>query len=336
MYSTESEKKEPSVVRQELETVRSTLAGEESLSGQQVMVPMTTKAFFAGTLKPTLKDGQEQVLVKMVDSNLVELDRSQAVNHLDRRIQSLSSTSTTVANETTSAPAGESSNEEAPALPFFEIREELDESGREVKAEAINVAKQLEFLQKKEGKTTNASTIVPSASDEMIQDDPEQLKPVTDAEYDALSKRLDMLARLEEEAEKVKEENQTSAKKLQSKGWSKGFLNAKPKKKRTPAKSTETLPTTTTTTASMSTSTQGKRVGFQAANEVREIPRVGERSASELKPAVASRKEIEPQVFSGVIRERSVGSAAADSPSSRAPAKKKLSRFVQERQEQQR
>jgi len=318
-------------LRQELENVKSTL--QEPLTAKKVMVPMTTRAFFAGTLKPPVKDEQEQVLVKMGGSNLVELDRLQAINHLDGRIQSLSvaDDSTTTANsDISTAAAGESSMEVEPSLPFFEIREELDESGREVKAEAINVAKQLELLQKKEGRKANAS-VVPTASEEKIQDEPEQLKPVTDSEYESLSNRLDMLARLEEETEHAKQENKVSAKKLQSKGWSKGFLNAKPKKRKSQPKK---VPARTSSTPS----NEERKVAFQSQDEIREIPRVGERSASELKTTgAAPRRQIEPQVFSGVIRERSVESAPANaSPSTKAPPRKKLSKFAQERQEQQR
>jgi hypothetical protein len=270
----------------------------------------------------------------MGSGHLVELDRSQAIDHLDGRIQSLLSPS--VATAPTNGKAKESLSSEEHSLPFFEIREELDESGKEVKAEAINVAKQLELLQKREGMDTNASSIVPTASadDEAIDEHPEKRKTMTDTEYEELSSRLDMLARLEEEAEATKAENQASAKKLQSNGWSKGFLNAKPEKKKAkPKKEAHSTPG--------QPSSQGRKIAFQSQDQIREIPRVGDRSASELKSSHAmttSRREIEPHVFSGVIRERPVdlGSKAADSPSKNPPARKKLSRFAQERLDQQR
>lgn len=332
--SVEALSKKLPVLRQDLETAKRTLEGP--LTEKQVMVPITTKGFFSGTLKPSIKDGQEQVLVKMGSGNLVELDRSQAIAHLDGRIQSLLSPSVAVVIAPTNGKAKESLSSEEHSFPFFEIREELDESGKEVKAEAINVAKQLELLQKREGKDTNASSIVPTASadDEVIDEHPEKRKTMTDTEYEELSSRLDMLARLEEEAEATKAENQASAKKLQSKGWSKGFLNAKPKKKKAkPKKEAHSTPG--------QPSSQGRKVAFQSQDQIREIPRVGERSTSELKSSPAmttSRREIEPQVFSGVIRERPVdlGSKAADSPSKNSPARKKLSRFAQERLDQQR
>lgn len=339
--STDGDYKKPPITRRELENVKQSLQ-RAPLAGTQIMVPATTKAFFSGTLQPTITNGKEQVLVKMVGDNLVELECSEAVTYLDRRMEMLEGTTQPpqVASATETFSQEEASE---PTLPFFEIREELDESGNEVKAEAINVAKQLEYLQSKsKGKTpanTSGTSFVPTASstpmnynsEDNDDHDQEQLKPMTDQEYDALSNRLDMLARLEEEAESKKIENQASAKKLQSKGWSKGFLNAKPKKKKmTQIKKQPEL-------SSSSTTNEGKRVGFQATNDVREIPRVGTRSASELKPPTSqqqSRKEIETQVFSGVVRERSIGSINApveDSPSTKPPPKKKLSRFAQER-----
>lgn len=303
---------------------------EEPLTEKLVMVPITTKGFFSGTLKPSIKDGQEQVLVKMGGDNLVELDRSQAIDHLDGRIRSLARTAPT--NDTCRAQDESLPNTE---LPFFEIREELDESGNEVKAEAVDVAKQLELLQK-EGKNANASFFVPSVSadDEKMDEEPEKMKSVTDTEYEEISSRLDLLARLEDEAEATKVENQASAKKLQSKGWSKGFLNAKPKKKKVkPSKEASSI--------IGQSSSEGKKVAFQSQDQIREIPRVGERSASELKPSSAtttSRREIEPQVFSGVIQERPIdlGSKTTNSPSANPPARKKLSRFAQERLDQER
>jgi hypothetical protein len=267
----------------------------------------------------------------MGGEDLVELDRSQAISHLNQRIESLSSV-TAATTEPTNKAAKDSPSSTESSLPFFEIYEELDESGREVKAEAINVAKQLEFLQQREGKTPNAF-VVPSVSadEEMPHDDePKKLKPVTDTEYEVLSSRLHMLARLEEDTEIAKAENQASAKKLQSKGWSKGFLNAKPKKKKSQQKKIPAL-------APEQSSGKARKVAFKAEEEVREIPRVGMRSASKLKSAATTppRREIEQQVFSGVIRERSVGSATESSLSTSPPVRKKLSRFAHERLNQQ-
>ena len=288
-----------------MENVKNILE-EGPLTGKQVMVPITTKAFFAGRLKPAFRNEQEQVLIKMAGTNFVELDRSQAIGYLERQIESRSPKTTTKYGKETAEQSSE------PALPFFEIREELDVDGREVRAEAVNVVKELEYLQKKEGKVT---AMVPMAgvSSEIPELDESERVSISDVEYEALSARLEELARLEEQAEIAKAENMKSSSKLQSKGWAKGFLNAKPKAER-PAKNVLTT---------------DKKVGFHAQDAVREIPRIGQRSASELKPV--ARKEIDSQVFSGVIRERPVGTRTE---SVKPVPQKKLSRFAQERQEQ--
>jgi hypothetical protein len=296
-----------------LENVKNILEEDGPLTGKQVMVPLTTKAFFPGRLKPTLRKEHEQVLVRMAGTNLVELDRSQAVDYLESRIHSISQTTTS-----------KGTNAE---LPFFEIREELDDDGREVTSEAVNVAKELEYLQKKEGKSP--VLVVPVAGDD-VSDLPEvhePLRPVSKDEYETISARLEELARLEEQADSAKAENIKSSTKLQSKGWGKGFLNAKPKAKR---------PAHTNATTGCA---QAKKVGFHAHHDVKEIPsRIGQRaSASELiTPVVAARKEIDDKVFSGVIRERPVvpGTTTATESVKPAAPKKKLSRFAQERLEQ--
>lgn len=292
-----------------MESVKNILE-EGPLAGKQVMVPITTKAFFAGRLKPAFRNEQEQVLMKMAGTNFVELDRSQAIGYLERQIESRSPKTTTKYGKEAEEQTAEQSSE--PALPFFEIREELDVDGREVRAEAVNVVKELEYLQKKEGKVT---AMVPMAgvSSELPELDESECVSISDVEYEALSARLEELARLEEQAEIAKAENMKSASKLQSKGWAKGFLNAKPKAER-PAKNVLTT---------------DKKVGFHAQDAVSEIPRIGQRSASELKPV--ARKEIDSQVFSGVIRERPVGTRTE---SVKSVPQKRLSRFAQERQEQ--
>jgi hypothetical protein len=95
----------------------------------------------------------------------------------------------------------------------------------------------------------------------------------------------------------------------------------------------------------MKAPTTERRVAFHAEDQVKEIPRVGERSISEVrKPAVsrsvsevrkpaASRpnRPIEESVFSGVVRER--GAAPSAPRQEEAAPKKKLSRFAQQRQE---
>jgi hypothetical protein len=298
-----------------LENVKNILE-EGPLTGRQIMVPLTTKAFFPGRLTPTLRHEQEQVLVRMAGTNLVELDRSQAVDYLERRIDSMSSRT---------IPTAKATNTPHTELPFFEIREELDDDGREVKSEAVNVAKELEYLQKKVGKShvvVPTSTAGDDVSDVSVEVD-RPPRPLSHDEYEAVSARLEELARLEEHAESARAENIKSSKKLQSSGWGRGFLNAKPRgARRLPA-------------AHANATAGAKKVGFHAENDVKEIPssRIGQRSASELTP-VTARKEIDDRVFSGVIRERPVRTTTATECVKPPAPPKKLSRFAQERLEQ--
>ena len=125
-----------------------------------------------------------------------------------------------------------------PTLSFFEIKEELDGTGNVVTGQAINVTKQLELLEKQrqeeskreekdESKQDFADYPEPTEEYDSPPDHPDELSTtpatVTDDDYQALSARLDELARLEEEAEANSTNNRKSSKKLQG-AWSKGFL----------------------------------------------------------------------------------------------------------------
>lgn len=65
-----------------------------------------------------------------------------------------------------------------------------------------------------------------SSSDDEHPKSKSKVEPISDAAYEALSSRLEELERMEEEDSKSKMENVKSSKRLQSSGWSKGFLNA--------------------------------------------------------------------------------------------------------------
>jgi hypothetical protein len=163
----------------------------------------------------------------------------------------------------------------------------------------------------------------------------QQQQQVSDQEYQALSSRLDELARLEEEAEMSNKINQTSAKKLQSKGWSKGFLNSTKKKAAVvdvvatrpsrPPVLNETASASPAAAAPVAVETvrddtKKKVVGFHEETQVKEIPRVGERSIQDHIqktkqqqpiPVVAPSRPLEESVFTGVVRERRPTSTAA-------------------------
>ena len=65
------------------------------------------------------------------------------------------------------------------------------------------------------------------AEDEaMYEEESEQQEPVSDEQYDSLSARLDELAKMEEDAEKNKNQGQSSRQRLQGKAWGKGFLSS--------------------------------------------------------------------------------------------------------------
>jgi hypothetical protein len=324
---------------------------KKPLTGQQVLIPLGSKAFLPGTLRPSVaSSGEEQVVV-----NDKEMSRQQALDCLQVEIDSLKPPPRTKPVKMKSALRKSkpvSTKPEAmmnPNMPYFEIREEFNGSGEQIGAQAINVSKQLEYLQK-QAAGESVVHVPPEAKYDDDDDDQadldleevhvETLKPFNEEEYSSLSERLEELERLEEEANS-QQEGTSKIKSMRGKGWSKGFLNAKkplPKKKIAPTPtSTSTrkpappsVPTRKQAPAKEAPTTE-RKVAFQAEDQVKEIPRVGERSVSEVqKPA--ARKNIEESVFSGVVRERA---SAPSAPRQEQPVpKKKLSRFAQQRQEQ--
>jgi hypothetical protein len=267
---------------------------------------------------------------------------------------------------------------------FFDIREELDASGNEIRSEAINVSKQLELLESESsagGRPATDGYILKPTSDDVSQlkgsantnSSTAQPRPMSDAEYDKLATRLDELARLEEQSDQSKVANMASRKRLQGGSWSKGFLN-KPSKatatstkkppgdgssagiKATQPKAHEQdLGPAQLTGSSAAKMPSTRRVGFDPhANDVREIPRIGERSASEIRkqrpsPASMMASQQEDAAFAtsaavaGLVRERSKSSkntavavSEMPAPSASDPSPpKRLSRFAQERLERQ-
>ena len=167
-----------------------------------------------------------------------------------RESKNSSSSSSSCADETSSGAQPQTHNKNGtfirqqeqpsePQLPFFEIREELNETGKEVKAEAINVTKQLHMLehqlrrqQPTNGSSGKASTTETSSSlsnnskiddvemmetvdggeekKELQEKDKLSTTNITDTEYDALVTRLDELARLEEESEQKEAEKEAA------------------------------------------------------------------------------------------------------------------------------
>ena len=155
-----------------------------------------------------------------------------------------------------------------PALPFMEIREECDSRGNVVRSEVINMSNEMKRLDaslKKAAMTSEdtdgekqlgellaqtlkesedsvttcddvAGTDYLASENEVVEQISDEFKSKhsTDAQFDeaykALCLRLEELERLEEEDEKSKLENAMSSKRLQSKGWGKGFLTSNTKR----------------------------------------------------------------------------------------------------------
>jgi len=331
---------------------------------------------------------REYVVVRMSDGTEKEMTRQDALDYLQKEIEERKEETkkAKVASaikqnvpppKKKSAISSRSKKQAVPrdddepnntVLPFIEIREELDESGHAVRCETIDVSEQLKNLKSKgeqEISSSFGSSVVQEDENEMEEDaaatntptnsaiDPNDNmpKPLSDSEYDALAARLEELARLEEHAETNKSVNLKSSKKLQSKGWSKGFLNnkssiKKPKKTQAPPKTASETTTSAenltpasennATTAARQSASQkppqddapsSKTVAF-GDTEIREIPRVGERSVRATLPRPPPSRPLDDAIFPGVVQEKK---AAAQNLSLADDQPKKVSRFAQER-----
>ena len=309
-----------------------------------------------------------------------EIDAYGTKQQHDRSTTSSSRRTPATTTTTTPATSNPSNNRPAPAKtapttrinPFIEIREEIDGSGQVVRSEAIDVSKQLEYLKKSENDEMSSAAEdgvqterAAAAAEVEFEDDVEMmteqennrntLRPLSDTEYDTLAERLEELARLEEQAESDKAVNLKSSTKLQSRGWSKGFLNQKAPRKKNNRKSP---PPAAAAAASKSPTAKTKAIVF-GQDEVREIPRVGERSVRNMltKPpssSSSSSRPLEQSIFSGIVQETGAAPAplpvvdaappqvsrfaqqqrqSVAPPAAAQPTTKKLSRFAQERQQ---
>ena len=239
-------------------------------------------------------------------------------------------------------------------LPYIEIREEIDGAGVPVRSETIDVTEQLQYLKTKGGEDTDGP-LKSEHSPDLKQSTPRgdedevmnevlaaaeptaRLKSLSDSEYDMLSSRLDELAILEEQAESQKDANLKSSTTLQSQGWSKGFLNKKPNKSKAkvnvkpgtsaPAMSDSARTKLNPPEDAPARASTRKTVAF-GGTEIKEIPRVGERSVRDTIQRPPSRP-LEASVFSGVVQEMH---SALASPSNvgALPPKKGASRFAQQ------
>ena len=299
----------------------------KQLTGRSVLVPFGKKAFFPGSLTPTTTIGGEEEVVVVLNNNRdgvtqQEMTRSRAFQSLQKELDEQWKTgmrkekpttadSTASSSDTTPSHAptqrqvsGKDSNSKsAPAItpPYFEIREELDDSGKEVRAETIDVSRQLEYLRHPGATPPVGATTTTRPSQQAVEEIPvadDTPKVLSNQEYDALSARLEELAMLEQVSENEKAANLASSKKLRSGGWSKGFFNKKPKK------APEKAPPTRVVEAKLSTKQAAKNAGQPVSSN-----RVTPTQQQEGKP-------IETSVFSGVVHERGNRSASAKKQSS--------------------
>lgn len=269
-------------------------------------------------------------------------------------------------------------------LPMMEIRETFDSDGNIVDAEMFDMTKTEDRLRSLNSETDDAKKLADSIAQTLqgIQDDSQERplhrrhgpqedgeetatvvsapavsktkgKVVSDEEYDALAKRLEELERLEEADNKAKKQNRKSSETLQSNGWSKGFLNAKSRKKKRAPKPGAGENDQTKSSPQINTREEGKhgKVSFSDTNEIKLIPSIGKSKVPPRPPPGRSvddeiidgadlasdeptRMPFEETVFRDVVQERSTAPSALSEASctSEAP-KKRLSRFAQRRRE---
>lgn len=340
------------------------------LTGRRAMIPLGTKAFVPGKLQPTLEQDQQE-MIQLRDSkcdDLRSVTRKEAIDCIQEEILMLqrpskptpaantpekaSHTNVTLPRPLASNPASDMS-ESFPAPAFFEIREELDEKGKEVRSEAVNIADHLKLWEREvaaaDAENTGKRPMSALQENDYVQpftEPDEPRKEISDQEYETLTARLDELARLEEEGGKTKTVNTKSSKNLQSRGWAKGFLNNSAKSKReTKSKAAESqtiplaqiAPPETGTEAcsdnrhanlSADTDSSNRLVSFADANQVQEIPRLGHRSVKEIqRPASLVSETVLERPRKGRQQSRSTNTTqqATDQP------QKKLSRFAHQR-----
>ena len=161
----------------QLDDIRSFLDGATNpsrtakVSGKRVLVPVTTKALFEGTLEPPSSSttGEEQFVVHVGDGTFREKSRSEARRLFNNEQADKSPIGTPASSRITRSTGQErreiqtnelrkvaaiksTKSQEAPSdddgLPLMEIREEWDESNAKgpVRSEIVNISKQMERL----------------------------------------------------------------------------------------------------------------------------------------------------------------------------------------------
>ena len=154
-------------------------SNHSSLSGSRVLVPVTSKAMFEGTLEPTLSASGdtpgEKFVIHVGDGKFEEMSCEQARQFFDAQTDKLMPKPTSQTNASLDQKASGSKGtkksieslktkttshkESSPddRLPLMEIREEWDESNTgPVRSEVVNISKQMERLNAGLNKAKNA------------------------------------------------------------------------------------------------------------------------------------------------------------------------------------
>ena len=140
-------------------------SNQTSLSGSRVLVPVTSKAMFEGTLEPTVYAGaggaEEKFLVHVGESKFEEMSCEQARMFFDAQAEKLTpkkiSSQVPSGSKVTKKSVEASLKTESKSskdfscdddiLPLMEIREEWDESNAgPVRSEVVNISQQMERL----------------------------------------------------------------------------------------------------------------------------------------------------------------------------------------------
>lgn len=330
----------------DLASVHEVLKNKEPLAGRRVMIPVTTQAFFEGHLRPPPgpkdadttssikpRPSEERVSANLGDGHLADMSREEAADFIQRRIDAAAPSSAPSVSkpkkksslkQTRARPTTKSDKQQKQqpqpqppvaqtVLPFFEIREELDAEGREVKAEAVNVAQETKALKDalRSQKDSNGASggeetkgihelienidigVDENGNDGNVQeaddDDVEvqQHEPISDDKYNSLSARLDELARLEEDAGKNKNEEKSSRKRLQGKAWGKGFLSG--------SETTTSKKAAASSTSKKKKSTGGKNTGGWSRGFLNAEPKAENKSPPKIEPKAVSSDEPERQ-----------------------------------------
>ena len=278
-----------------------------------------------------------------------------------------------------------------PILPYIEIREEYDDNGNQITSKAIDMSQELKTLKQKiqqqktstnqKDKETILSTLVDHLNigetnrmnhttmqttnefnNKYDNNDDNHLKnhnqdhnnyTKSEKSYDEISKRLDELIQMEEEAEKEKKNSKSS------KGWKKGFLNNNHdnNSNREKKESHKPTPTATKIETNKQSSTTKKISIREDKNEVQEIPRIGQTSFAALKKQQEKQQQMnsptimkpidshskqripmDANVFNGVIQERMELNELSNpirNEKVEHPQTKRVSRFAQQRRAQQ-